>query len=131
MNNKKYIYVNQYKSEIRERVEVSEEVYTEYWKYTEKEKYFKKCERKKISIEDIIVDCEFNLEEHIITKLMIDKLNIALSKLNDEEFKIITDIFLKSKTERELAKELNYCNVKLHNKKVKILKKLKDIIIKI
>ena len=96
-----------------------------------KEKYFKKCERKKISVEDIIVDYEFNLEEHIITKLMIDKLNIALSKLNDEEFKIITDIFLKSKTERELAKELNYCNVKLHNKKVKILKKLKDIIIKI
>ena len=131
MNNKKYIYVKQYKSEIRERVEVSEEVYTEYWKYTEKEKYFKKCERKKISIEDIIVDCEFNLEEHIITKLMIDKLNTALSKLDDEEFKIITDIFLKSKTERELAKELNYCNVKLHNKKVKILKKLKDIIIKI
>ena len=62
MNNKKYIYVKHYKSEIREKIEVSEEIYTEYWKYTEKEKYFKKCEKKKISIEDIIADCEFNLE---------------------------------------------------------------------
>ena len=125
MNNKDYIYLK----EKGIKVKVSEIVYKEYWKYTEKEKYFKKCEKKKISIEDIVLDSGFNLEEHIIIKIMVDKLNIALSKLSDEEYKIITDIFFYSKTERELAKELNCCNVKLHNKKVKILKKLKNIII--
>ena len=125
MNNKKYIYVKKYKNEITEKIEVSEEIYTEYWKYTEKEKYFKKYERNKISIEDMVIDCEFNLEEHIITKLMIDKLNTALSKLNDGEFKIITDIFFKAKTERELAKEFNCEFYKVHTKKISILKKLK------
>lgn len=82
-------------------------------------------QKKKISIEDIIADCEFNLEEHIITKLMLDKLNIALSKLNNEEFRIITDIFFKSKTERELAKEFRCEFYKIHTKKNSILKKLK------
>ena len=59
---------------------------------------------------------------------MLDKLNIALSKLNDEEFKIITGIFFKSKTERELAKELNYTRDKIKYLKFKILNKLKRYI---
>lgn len=121
MNNKDYIYLK----EKGIKVKVSEIVYKEYWKYTEKEKYFKKCEKKKISIEDIVLDSGFNLEEHIITKIMVDKLNIALSKLNDEEYKIITDIFFYSKTERELAKELNYTRDKIKYLKFKILNKLK------
>lgn len=127
MNNKDYIYLK----EKGIKVKVSEIVYKEYWKYTEKEKYFEKCEKRKISTEDIVLDSGFNLEEYVITKMMVDKLNIALSKLDDEEYKIITSIFFYSKSERKLAKELNCCNIKLHNKKVKILKKLKDIIIKI
>lgn len=124
MSNKDYIYLK----EINTRFNVSEEIYDEYWKYTEKEKYFKKCEKKKISIEDIVLDSCFNLEEHIITKMMVDKLNIALSKLNDEEFKIITGIFFKAKTERELAKEFRCEFYKIHTKKNSILKKLKTML---
>lgn len=127
MSDKKYIYVKK----VDVLVEVSEEVYKEYWKYTEKEKYFEKCEKTKISIDDVVLDSSFNLEDYIMKKMMIDKLNIALSKLSDEEYKIIINIFFYSKTERALAKEINCCNIKLHNKKVKILKKLKDIISKI
>ena len=121
MNNKDYIYLK----EKGVKVKVSEIVYKEYWKYTEKEKYFEKCEKRKISTEDIVLDSGFNLEEHIIRKIMVDKLNIALSKLSDEEYKIITDIFFYSKTERELSKELNYTRDKIKYLKFKILNKLK------
>lgn len=41
----------------------------------------------------------------------------ALATLTDEKYEIITEIFYNRKTERELAKKLNYSNVNLHKKK--------------
>ena len=84
----------------------------------------------KLEQEGIELKDDFNLEQTVLLKQDTSILKEALATLTDEEYEIITEIFFNRKTERELAKKLNYSNVNLHKKKKKILKKLKDKLIK-
>lgn len=145
MNNKKYIFLNE------EKIEVSEEVYKVYYRSRRYEEYFmyeKKVgkiivEGEKVTFKDslevsiqkleqegIELKHNYNLEEDVLLKEKINTVHNALSKLTDEEYQIIKKLFFYGITERELAKILNYSNVNLHKKKKRILKKLKDKLIK-
>lgn len=64
----------------------------------------------------------------IFLKDMILLLYETINKLSDAEKYIILSIYFNKRTERELAKELNISNATLHNKKIKILKKMKEMI---
>lgn len=141
MDKKYYIVID------GEKYEVSEDIYHTYYKSREKERYFMFVKKRgKTIIEDekvifknsdeisleklkefgIEIEDDFNLEESIIHSLEREVLQNALNRLTDDEYKVILEIFYNCKSERELAKELNCCNVVLHNKKKKILLKLKN-----
>ena len=146
MDKKYYIIIN------GEKYEISEEIYNIYYKSRRYEQYFmyeKKTgeiiiEGEKVTFKDsleisiekleqegIEMKHNYNLEEDVLLKEKINTVHNALSKLTDEEYQIIKELFFNRRTERELAKRLNCSNVNLHKKKKKILKKLKDKLIKI
>ena len=146
MSNKKYIFLN------GEKFEVSKEVYKVYHRSRRYEEYFmyeKKTgkiiiEGEKVTFKDslevsiqkleqegIELKHNYNLEEDVLLKEKINTVHNALSKLTDEEYQIIKELFFYRRTEREVAKTLNCSNVNLHKKKKKILKKLKNKLIKI
>ena len=127
-----YIFLN------GEKFDVSEEVYNKYNRSRRYEEYFmyEKKTRKiiveeekvifkdslevsiqKLEQEGIELKDNFNLEQTILLKQNIMLLKGALATLTDEKYEIITEIFYNRKTERELAKKLNYSNVNLHKKK--------------
>lgn len=139
MEKKYYIFVN------GEKFEVNKEIYDVYYKGLEKERYFMRTNKKqKIEIknDEIIfkdsleisldklkehrfeIKDDFNLEEFVLLSIMIKKLKRALSQLEDEEYKIIVELFFNLKSERELAKDLNTTYRKINYKKQKILDKL-------
>ena len=141
MDKKYYIVIDGVK------YEVSEDIYHTYYRYKEKERYFmlvkKRCktiiEDEKVIFNDsdevslekleefgIEIKDDFNLEEYVIKNLEIEILKNAINELSNEEHKIILELFYNCKSERKLAKELNCCNVVLHNKKKKNLNKLKN-----
>ena len=145
MINKKYIFLN------GEKFEVSEEICNIYYRSRRYEEYFmyeKKTgkiivEEEKVTFKDslkvsiqkleqegIEMKHSYNLEEDILLKEQIDIIYNALSKLTDEEYKIITEIFFNRKTERELAEELNCKRDRIKYLKNKILNKLKKVLIK-
>lgn len=144
MSNKKYIFLN------GEKFEVSKEVYKVYHRSRRYEEYFmyeKKTgkiiiEGEKVTFKDslevsiqkleqegIELKHNYNLEEDVLLKEKINTVHNALSKLTDEEYKIIKELFFNSKTERQLAKELNCKFYNIHTKKNKILKKIKKYFI--
>ncbi len=143
MSKKYYIYVN------KEKFEVSKEVYKEYYKSKEFERYFmykKKQGKVIINNEEVIfkdslevsfeklqetgfdILDDFDLEEKVLLNIDINILKEALSKLTNNEYKIIIGIFFKEKTENELSKELKFSRNRIKYLKNKILKKLKQII---
>lgn len=146
MDKKYYIIIN------GEKYEISEEIYNIYYKSRRYEQYFmyeKKTgeiiiEGEKVTFKDsleisiekleqegIEMKHNYNLEEDVLLKEKINAVHNALSKLTDEEYQIIKELFFYRRTEREVAKTLNCSNVNLHKKKKKILKKLKNKLIKI
>ena len=145
MSDKKYIFLN------GKKFEVSEEVYKVYHRSRRYEEYFmyeKKTGKiiiegekvifkdslevaiQKLEQEGIEMKHSYNLEQDVLLKEQIDIIHNALSKLTDEEHKIIKELFFNRKTERQLAKELNYKRDKVKYIKNKILDKLKKVLIK-
>lgn len=145
MDKKYYIFVN------GEKFEVNKEIYDVYNKSKDKEKYFmtnlkkdkilidtenekiKVVKCKEISFDELLknktdIADDFNLEEFVLLSIMIKKLEKALNQLEDEEYKIIVELFFNLKSERKLAKELNFTRDRIKYLKNKILNKLKDIL---
>ena len=134
-------------------IDVSDEVYEAYIKDARKMKYFeydlknnkhiydengvyidlKLCreeslermiERKQIQLYDNKQD----VEDIVEYRLNIEKLHKAISKLTEKEQKLIKALYFEDKTEREYAKEMGLYRNAIHVNKVRILKKLKDLI---
>lgn len=57
---------------------------------------------------------------------MINRIYEIVRELPYEERKIIQEIYFNDKSERELADELNIPKSTLHNKKKRILRKIKE-----
>lgn len=55
-------------------------------------------------------------------------LDQALSKLSDEEYYLITQLFYLQRTERDMADELGLFRNSVHSQKQRILKKLKKLL---
>lgn len=132
-------------------VEVSRELYEVYYKGQRKEKYFTedlKREHTKInhntgetivvpsredSYERLIeaekqfIDGIESVEDVVIRMIMMEKLKKVLTKLNDEEMKIIHALFYQEISEAELAKQLGIARTTLQSRKYKILEKLKKL----
>ena len=121
------------------REEVSKEVYTEYWKLKNRENYLKRQDAKfgllpfssfdedGHFVEDI-PDESVDVEKIVETKLRIEDLYNALSKLNSEERKIIESLYFEDKSIRDIARETNTNPMKISRKHKSILDKIRQFL---
>ncbi|WP_312101808.1 sigma-70 family RNA polymerase sigma factor [Pygmaiobacter massiliensis] len=68
-----------------------------------------------------------DVETSVIKKLMIEKLMDCVSQLSKDEQELITELFFNGKSEREWSEEIGIHFMTIHNRKVKIIKKLKKL----
>lgn len=71
---------------------------------------------------------ELEITEKIYKDMKIETLYKVINMLPNDEQEIIILIYFEDKTEREVARILHLSNTTLHNKKIRILKKLKKIL---
>ncbi|ACV62385.1 RNA polymerase, sigma-24 subunit, ECF subfamily [Desulfofarcimen acetoxidans DSM 771] len=115
-----------------------EEVYKAYYRCRDREKYLDKlaednnislegCYEKGISVEYIISAAEDSMEDTIITGMLLVKLRQCLKMLNEPEKRLIIELYLRGKSERQLSKEIGIPPMTIHDRKRKILNKLKNM----
>ena len=131
MEKKYYIYVK------GKKVSVDKKVYFTYKKQINHENYLRhnRVKYKVFTFSDFeenvianISDKNMDVYYEVESKLEIQNLYKALSKLNDKEKEIIYLIYFENKTLREISKLKNISIKKIFNLKNKILDKLRDIL---
>lgn len=131
--------VNNYSLLVRgKRISVTKEVYKAYYQCRDREKYLDKlaevnnisiesCSERGISVEYIISAAEDSLEDKIITEMLIVKLRLCVKMLDESERMLISELYLQGKSERQLSKETGIPAMTIHDRKSRILKKLKKM----
>jgi len=126
----KYIYVK------RKKIYVPDEVYRAYKKELNHEAHLKRLDRKhkvfhfgdfNTSFVDV-ADDTVDVEKIIETKMLIEDLYRALNSLNDEERKLIEELYFDDKTLTEVAKQDNTNPMKISRLRNKILGKLRKLL---
>lgn len=135
MKNKEYFLIVK-----GEKIPVSKETYLAYCKELNRELYLKRLDRKynlmyfsdfdktNDNYIDHIKDDSVDVEKIVEAKMRIEDLYNALSKLNDEERKIIYDLYFNAKSIRKVAQENNVSTKKIFNTKKEVLAKLKALL---
>ncbi len=132
--NKKYTIIVK-----RQRVEVSKAVYHAYHQAREAERYQRKCikdneyslerfQEDGVNVEYSIVHVQPDIVDRLIQQELLQALALALQLLSAEERLLIEELFFNKKSERNLAAELGIANMTLHDRKHRILKKLKKML---
>lgn len=130
-------------------VEVSDEVYKILKKSDRRIKYVEKdlketryiINQKKATFKEIpsredsldrltelgkdFADSNSDFQDNMVLKIMLDE---ALAKLSDEERYLITQLFYFSRSEKDMATELNVTRRTINNRKRGILRKLRRLI---
>ena len=123
----------------KERVEVTEEIYKNYYRLVERERYLDKlaerkhisieaCQEKGIQVEYIISQTEESIEDSIIRQEMLDELALCVKLLPEQELLLIRALFFQGKSERQLSSETGVPLMTLNDRKRRILKKLKKLL---
>ncbi len=123
----------------KERVEVTEEIYKNYYKLMERERYLDKlaekkhvsieaCQENGIQVEYIISRTEESIEDSIIRRELLDKLARCLKMLPEQERLLIYALYFDNKTETMLAEEWKINQSNISRRKAKILCKLKKLL---
>lgn len=142
------IYKIKYKGVI---YDVNKDLYNEYYRTKRKIRYFEyDIKAEKIEINDKQEKVEFSsgredsydrLEDKGIQftasdgntdvlaekHMLYEKMGTALNLLNDDEMKIINELFFIQKSERKLSIETGIHHMTIHSRKEMILKKLKNL----
>lgn len=71
-----------------------------------------------------------NIEDEVYLNIMIERMKEEINQLDEEEKKIIFGILLEDKSIRKMAVEMNMPEMTLHDRKKRILKKLKKKLMK-
>ena len=133
MEKKYYIYVK------GKKVSVDKKVYFTYKKQINHENYLRhnRVKYKVFTFSDFeenvisnISDKNMGVYYEVESKLEIQNLYKALSKLNNKEKEIIYLIYFENKTLREISKLKNISIKKIFNFKNKILNKLRELLTK-
>lgn len=120
------------------RIPVTMEIYKAYYQCRDREKYLDKlseyknislegCNDRGISVEYIISALTDSLEDEIVQRDMVERLQQCLLRLNESERQLIISLFYYEKSERQLAAEIGVPRMTLHDRKVKVLGKLKNL----
>lgn len=121
------------------RIPVTEEVYREYYRHKEREAYmdklsarhnlsFEECEEKGIPIDYILSQIQESTEDKLIREEMTARLSAAIKSLTEQERLLVHELFFLGKSERVFCAEMGIAKTTLHDRKQKILGKLKNII---
>ena len=124
---------------MNKRIPVTKEVYKAYYQCRDREKYLDKlawyknislegCNERGISLEYIISALTDSLEDEIVQRDMVERLQQCLLQLNEAESQLIISLFYCGKSERQLAAETGIPRMTLHDRKVKVLGKLKKLL---
>lgn len=130
-------------------IKVNEDVYREYKHGEDKERYFMRRLKKGRFLIDaeaqtvtyipsreesydhlLDADWEFStsseaVEDTAVKSVMMERLKSALHILTNEEMTLIIELFYLEKTEREVCAALNVAKTTLHDRKNRILAKLR------
>ena len=124
----------------KKRIPVTEEIYKAYYQLKERESYldklsernnlsFEECEEKGIQIDYLLSQTQESAEDKLIKAEMLSRLTVAMEMLTEQERLLIYTLFIKGKSERELCAMLGIAKTTLHDRKTKILGKLKKILL--
>ena len=130
MKDKKFIYISNTK------FEVSEDFYKEYYREKEHSRYLRREERKvtivsyenlgvDLSAEDIIMDIDVNVEETVINKIMIERLNEIIRTLNEEELYLLDKLIYNEESRREVGRQLSISHTTVSKRLGKLIEKLR------
>ena len=128
-----YLYVN------GQRVEVSEQIYKVYWREKEHEKYLEQVDKKNHllffssldhdgNFVDNLADESVDVEKIIETRILIETVRKAMSRLNDEERDIIERLYFNDETLSSVARSKKVSYQAIQWRKNNILKKLKVLL---
>jgi RNA polymerase sigma factor (sigma-70 family) len=118
-------------------LEVSEQSYSEYYKYERRRRYIEEESKRNGEIhyddissdnengESLIIDTSTAVEDIVITKIMKEQLSRLLSQLSKDDQYLIQALYFDNKGARELAKELGVTHPTIIYRRNKILAKLK------
>lgn len=81
-----------------------------------------------VALKDIIIDTDYNLENNVIRKMEIEKLNEALLQLSDEEYDLINALFFEQLSLRKYGEIIGKHYTTVQYNRDKILEKLKKFI---
>lgn len=120
-------------------LEVSKKEYEIIESEDQRRKYVKRIEKRKVISYDnkdengtvfinSIKDVNYDIENEVERKMEIERLKKALLKLNDNEYKLIKEIFYKEISLREYARINCIPFTTVQSRKDKIIKKLKNIL---
>ena len=134
-------------------IEVTDEVYTAYMKGDRKIRYFENdlktgrtVKDKDGNIKQILQSREDSLdrlmednaqqfpdshesvEDIVIQKISTEKLHMALLRLPKKDQELIYALFYEEKTERVYAKQIGVYPSVVHSRKIRVLKKLKNLL---
>ncbi len=128
MKQKYYLDIN------GDKVEVTEEIYTEYMRAKWREENQKRRDRKRnSSLEELKnngqeVSDYYNIANIVEDLFIKEELRKIILQLTKEEQKIIHYKFYFNKTEREIANRLNLSQSTIHRRLIDIYKKIKFFI---
>lgn len=116
-------------------VQVNEDVYYAYYKQKWHERYDHKKRLSKelsyeglcdsgVAVELIMMDTSKSLEDEVITEIMAEKLRECMSKLATDELFLVSEIFYKGRSIRDVADMLSIPKSTIQRQKDRILKKL-------
>ena len=120
-------------------LEVSKKEYEIIESEDQRRKYVKRIEKKKVISYDnkdengtilinSIKNVNYDIESEVERKLEIERLKKALLQLNDDEYKLIKELFYKEIPLREYARINGIPFTTVQGRKDKIIKKLKNIL---
>ena len=121
-------------------LEVSKEGYKDFYVDVERKKYCKKIAKdvKIVSLEemksedfrdkDVIEDTNVDIEFEIQRKIEIEQLKNALLRLDEEEYKLIRELFYKNNSLRGYAKKIGKSYGTVRYREKQILEKLKKFL---
>ena len=121
-------------------VPVSEEIYDTYYRMKrrklyleERDKahgvfYYSTLDTKGMNGEDAIPDLVSpHVEDEVMDKLIAEKLRECIAQRTQEEQEVIHALFFRSISERKLSAETGLHHMTIHDRKIKILGKLKKL----
>jgi len=128
-----YLYVR------GQKVKVSEDIYKVYWREKEHEKYLEQVDKKNHllffssldhdgNFVDNLADESVDVEKIIETRILIETVRKAMSRLNDEERDIIERLYFNDETLSSVARSKKVSYQAIQWRKNNILKKLKVLL---